>query len=362
MSTSLGAPLTFRRGPDWSNRMMLAPLTNWQSHDDGVLSEEEFTWLSMRAKGGFGLVMTCATAVAPTAHAFEGQLAAHADRHDAGMARLAGVITQGGAVSSMQLHHGGLRAQTHLAPEVVAPSASPEHSARGVTTEEVEALRDAYVNAALRAERAGFDGVEVHGAHGYLLAQFLSEQYNRRDDRYGGSAENRARLLIEVVEGIRAACRPGFQLGLRLSAERYGLKLSESVELAGRIMDAGDIDYLDMSLWDVTKEPEEDAHQGQTLLSHFTGLPRNGVRLGAAGKIYTAADARWVLEAGCDFAIIGRGAILHHDFAARALADPDYRTPPTPVTPDYLRAEGLSPTFIKHMRKYAGFVADEEDA
>ena len=96
----------------------------------------------------------------------------------------------------------------------------------------MEKLRDDFVAAAKRAEQAGFDGVELHGAHGYILAQSLSPAINRREDRYGGSLENRARIIFEVIDGIRARCRADFQVGLRLSPERFGLKLAEMRDVA----------------------------------------------------------------------------------------------------------------------------------
>ncbi len=181
--------------------------------------------------------------------------------------------------------------------DVVGPSDDKDTGGRALTTAEVEKLRDDFIAAAKRAETAGFDGVEVHGAHGYILAQFLSPELNRRDDAYGGSLENRARLIFEIVTGIRAACRPDFQLGIRLSPERFGLKLAEIRDVAAELLADAKIDFLDMSLWDVKKEPVEEEFHGRSLMSVFTELPRGQVCLGAAGKIASAADAAWVIEA-----------------------------------------------------------------
>jgi 2,4-dienoyl-CoA reductase-like NADH-dependent reductase (Old Yellow Enzyme family) len=243
-----------------------------------------------------------------------------------------------------------------LIPEPVGPSVDAETGSRALTTAEVEQLRDDFIAAAKRAERAGFDGVEVHGAHGYVLAQFLSPEINQRDDRYGGSLENRARLLFEVIDGIRAQCRPDFQLGLRLSPERFGLKLDEMRDVAAQLLQQGAIDYLDLSLWDVFKEPEDKAFQGRTLLSYFTELPRGKVRIGAAGKIASGEDAARAIAAGCDFVLIGKAGILHHDFPNRVLRDPSYRSPALPVSARHLEEEGLSPTFVGYMRGWSGFV------
>jgi 2,4-dienoyl-CoA reductase-like NADH-dependent reductase (Old Yellow Enzyme family) len=128
------------------------------------------------------------------------------------------------------------------------------------------------------------------------------------------------------------------------------------------VLRQGKIDYLDMSLWDVFKEPNEEQFQGRTLMSYFTDLPRGNVRLGVAGKIMSAETAAKVLDAGCDYVLIGRGAILRHDFPNRVQRDPHYQSPAIPVTVKHLRDEGLSPIFIKYMNNWPGFVAAEEEA
>jgi len=348
----LSDSLSFRSGAALKNRFVLAPLTNTQSHADGVLSEDEFRWLTMRAEGGFGLTMTCAASVQESGVGFPGQLGFHDARHEPGLSRLAAAIKAQGSLAIAQLHHGGARALN--TPK--GPSADEALKAQAMSLDEIRASRDCFIEAARRAARAGFDGVELHGAHGYLICAFLSSELNRREDAYGGDAARRARFLLEIIDGVRAATKPGFTLGVRLSPERWGLEVLEISALAQRLMHDGKIDFLDMSLWDVTKAPEAEALKGRTLASYFTGLERNGVRLGAAGKIMRAADAQGVLEAGFDFPVIGWAAILHHDFPMRALADPTFSAIATPVSEAYLRGEGLGPAFVNYMRAWKGFV------
>jgi len=358
--TDLFAPLQLAHGPGMKNRFMLAPLTNCQSHDDGRLSDDEFRWLTMRAAGGFGLTTTCASHVQARGQGFPGQLGVFSEQHVEGLTRLAAAIRSQDSIAMMQLHHAGVRAPAGLIGEApVGPSEDSEKGARALELDEIHQLVDDFVAAAVRAERAGFDGVEIHGAHGYVVSQFLSPEMNRRTDDYGGSADNRARLLFEIVAGVRASCRADFILGVRLSPERFGLRLAEIREVARQLLAGGAIDLLDLSLWDVFKEPEEAEFRGRTLLSYFTELDRHAVRIGAAGKIMGAADARQVLDAGADFAIIGRGAILHHDFPARVRADADFRAVPIPVTAEYLRNEGLGPAFVRYMGNWQGFVQAE---
>jgi 2,4-dienoyl-CoA reductase-like NADH-dependent reductase (Old Yellow Enzyme family) len=346
-------------GPTMKNRFMLAPLTNLQSHPDGVLSDDEFKWLTKRAQGGFGLTMTCAAHVQAVGQGFPGQLGVFGDQHLEGLTRLAAAIKANGSVAALQMHHAGNRSPKDLVGTPVCPSDDPETGARGLSLGEVEQLVEDFVAAAVRSQKAGFDGVEIHGAHGYILAQFLSPELNKREDRYGGSVGNRARIVHEIIDGVRARTRPDFQLGLRLSPERFGLKLAEILETAQGILSDGKIDYLDMSLWDVMKEPVEEEFQGKSLMSYFTALDRGQVRLGVAGKVTSPAIASQMLENGADYVLIGRAAILHHDFPNRA-RDAAFTPTPLPVTAAYLENEGLGPAFVKYMSTWPGFVQEPE--
>ncbi len=358
--TDLFAPLDFVRGPAMKNRFMLAPLTNTQSHPDGRMSDEEFKWLTMRAQGGFGLTMTCAAHVQAQGQGFPGQMGVFSDEHLEGLTRMATAIKAAGSLSSAQLHHAGMRSPAELIGHApVCPSDNEEFKARSLTGGEVEQLTEDFIAAAVRSQKAGFDGVELHGAHGYVLCQFLSGEINTRTDQWGGSLENRARIITDIIAGIRARCRPDFTLGLRLSPERFGLKLAEIRDLAGELMRGGALDYLDMSLWDYRKEPMEEEFKGKTLMSYFTELGRGETRLGVAGKVMTGDDAAQALERGADFVLVGRGAILHHDFPRQVRADAHFRPISLPVSREHLGAEGLSPAFITYMDGWKGFVSSE---
>ncbi|MBT8055229.1 MAG: NADH:flavin oxidoreductase [Gammaproteobacteria bacterium] len=356
---NLFQPLSFKHGAIMKNRFMLAPMTNLQSFEDGRLSDDEFRWLTMRAHGGFGLTMTCASHVQPAGKGFSGQLGCFSDDHLEGLTRLASAIKAQGSLAVIQLHHAGMRSpQDVIGGQAVCPSDNAETGARALTLEEVHQLKEDFVAAALRAEKAGFDGVEIHGAHGYVLCQFLSPVINQRTDRYGGSLENRARIIFEIIDAVRERCRPGFLLGVRLSPERFDLQLGEMIEVSRRLMNGGAIDFLDMSLWDVFKEPVEERFQGRTLLSYFTELDRGEVRLGVAGKIYTPQTAMQCIKSGVDFVLLGRAAILHHDFPLQAFADPDFEPVKTPVSREYLRTQGLGEAFVEYMSGWSGFVED----
>jgi 2,4-dienoyl-CoA reductase-like NADH-dependent reductase (Old Yellow Enzyme family) len=357
--------LQLPRGRALPNHFVLAPLTNQQSHADGTLSDDEHRWLTMRAQGGFGLTMTCAAHVQAVGQGFPGQLGVWGDHQLPGLTRLAADINTTGSVSIAQLHHAGNRAPSELIGTTpVCPSDDPETGACALTTDEVVQLVADFVAAAVRCETAGFDGVEVHGAHGYVICQFLSSELNHRDDRYGGSLENRSRILFEILTGIREQCGDDFIVGVRLSPERFGMKLAEIMTLTQQLIDTDEVDFMDLSLWDCFKEPEEEEWSGRRLVDIVCDLQRREgpagrrVPIGVAGKIHDPADIDAVLAAGADFPILGRVAILHHDYPERLHADSSFTPVRPPVSRRHLSDEGLSDSFIDYMNNWRGFVED----
>jgi len=358
--TTAFEPLSFPRGPSMPNRFMLAPLTNQQSHADGTVSDDERHWLAKRAEGGFGLVMTAAAHVQAVGQGFPGQLGVFDDRHVDGLTRLAAAIGAHGAVTYVQLHHAGNRAPAAvIGTQPVCPSDDPSTGARALTTAEVEQVIDDFVSGAVRAQRAGFHGVELHGAHGYLIGQFLSAGINHRTDRYGGSLEGRGRLLFEIIDGIRSRCGDDLALAVRLSPERFGMRIDEITEVYGQLVDGGKVDLIDMSLWDIDKEPVEEGHAGRSLMDLFASMPRGDVRLGVAGKIHDPADVQRVLDHGVDVAVLGRVAILHHDYPNRLRHDAGFTPRRPPVTAEVLVGEGVSASFAGYLgASFRGFVAE----
>lgn len=346
------------RGPAMTNRFMLAPLTNSQSHVDGTLSDDEFLWLQMRAQGGFGLTMTCAAHVQAIGQGFPGQLGIWSDAHLEGLTRLASALNSTGTVSYVQLHHAGNRSPAALiGQQPVCPSDDPSTGARALTTAEVHEVVAAFVASARRAELAGFHGVELHGAHGYLICQFLSPDLNQRDDEFGGSLENRSRILFDIIDGIRAGCGPDFALAVRLSPERFGIRTDEIVDVYLRLVASGQVDLIDMSLWDVDRRLTEEGFEGRSLTEIFAELPRREVRLGVAGKIHDPADVQRVLDAGVDIAVLGRVAIMHHNYPQLMEGGNGFVPRRPPTRPEVLVAEGVSPSFVTYLSgSFKGFV------
>lgn len=355
--TNTNSTITFPCGTTMKNRFMLAPLTNGQSYEDGKLSSDELKWLTMRAEGGFGLVMTCASHVQEVGKGFPGQLGIFSDHLIEGHIKLTTNIKEQGSLAVIQLHHAGMRTPSELIHgKPVCPSYNKETNARGLTLEEVKQLRDDFITAAIRAQKCGYHGVEVHGAHGYILTQFLSAEINKRTDDYGGSLINRSRLLFEIVDGIREKCGNDFVLGIRLSPERFGMDINEMKLVCQWLIDGGNIDFLDISLWDVFKIPNEEKYQKITLLEHFKTLDFKNVKWTVAGKIYNAVDVQKVLDAGVDFVSIGTSAILHHNFPKLVIEDPTFNPVAVPVSEEHLKKEGLGEKFITYLKRWPDFV------
>ncbi|MGM7775826.1 NADH:flavin oxidoreductase [Arthrobacter sp. KNU-44] len=341
--------LDFTRGPSMKNRFMLAPMTNKQSNPDGTVTEQEIDWLLRRAQGGFAHIVTCASTVQPRGRGFSGEIGVYSDAHLPGLRKLATAIKGAGSPVSVQLNHAGIRADSR---ERVGPSDDAETGARALAVEEIDDVVESFAAAAVRAQAAGFTGAQLHGAHGYLIAQFLSRTINQRTDDYGGSLENRSRLLFRIVDTVRRRCGEEFQLGLRLSPERYGQDFFEVRETAQRLLDEARIDYLDLSLWNVFKEPDDKRARGKSIMAHFMELDRGAVRVGVAGRIVDPDTARSCLEAGADYVALGKVAILHGNYPDLLAGNPDFTPRWIPASRDYLRGQAVGEPFIEYLAAY----------
>lgn len=351
-------PLQFPNGPIAHNRIWLAPMTNMQSHEDGTLSDDEFTWLERRASGGFGVVETCATHVRLDGQGWAGELGIFSDAMIPGWRRLAEMTRANNALLFAQTYHGGARAmRQHNGPWSCSASGEGDTAVREGSEEDIEATIQAFADAAKRLVEAGADGVELHGAHGYLLCQFLSKTMNLRTDAWGGSLENRARLIRRVMQATRAVVPANFVVGARLSPEDFGatkgLDLDESVQVAKWLCEDG-ADFIHISLWDATKNSTKrpEVHAARVFRD---ALPTN-VPLITAGNIWTAEDALQQLEHGADAVALGRSAIANPSWP-KDVAQHGAAPKRPPLTPEELRDRALSETFVNYMRRWPGFVA-----
>ncbi|MCU1473034.1 NADH:flavin oxidoreductase [Amnibacterium sp.] len=330
------------------NRIVMAPMTNKQSHEDGTLSAAEVDWLGMRADGGFGVVITGAWAVAPEGRAWEGQAGLYAERHLAPLVGLAQRIASTDALGIVQVHHGGSRS----APEIthtrgISSSDGPDWD--GASDDDIQRIIEAHRAAADRVRAAGLHGIEIHAAHGFLPAQFISRTDNRRTDRWGGDLDGRARFVREVVRAIRTAAGNDFVIGVRLSPENHhhGIVLEETAQIAAWLADDG-MDYLHLSLGHALASSSHE--EGRRALEVVRALLPRGLPIVAAGSIRTPHDATRVRRLGADLVALGTAAIHDPSWPQHA-TDPGRLPDVSPSTPEHLAAAGVTPPFLQYLRE-----------
>ena len=345
------------------NRIALAPMTNQQSHADGRLSSAESEWLLMRAEGDMGMIITAGAFVNENGRSWEGQIGIHNTSTRDAFVPFTEKSKALGSLPILQLFHGGSRALAQNGRLSPSPSgwknSDNQTIAYAMQGKEITAAIDHFIAAAVRAKEAGFSGVEIHGAHGYLVHQFLSTKTNLRNDEWGGSSKKRERFLLEIIRGIRQRCGHDFLLGVRLSPEDsrwfYGIDFDACVDLSSRLAQDEGVDYVHISLWDTFKAPDK-YPESEPAISHFRKQIKNGVPLMTAGNIWTSAEAEIAQGFGADLLALGRVAIAHPDWAAQA-KDINYAPKRPPFTKRHLKNAGLSPVFIEYMHRWPGFVA-----
>lgn len=289
-------------------RFATAPMTTNFANPDGSVSISLQDYLVARARGGYSLIITENMGIHPSGRVMPRMVMADSDERIPGLTGLAKAIKAEGACVIGQLSHAGRQTKSAVTGQpLVAPSAIPCPMNRQMPQEldldGIQQLEQAFVAAAVRLDRAGFDGVELHGAHGYLLGGFLSRYSNKRTDEYGGTLENRMRFLLNVIGGIQRATTPGFVLTVRISAREFvaeGLELPESVMIVNRLADAG-IDAISISVG---------VYESFNKLSMITGDPE-GQWLDVAGHI----------KSNCRIPVFGVGRIKRPEVAERALAE-----------------------------------------
>lgn len=337
------------------NRIVVSPMCEYSSID-GFANDWHLVHLGSRAVGGAGLVMTEASAVTPEGRISPEDLGIWSDHHVEFLARITRFIHSQGCVAGIQLAHAGRKASTYrpwdgngLVPEgsggwknVVAPSAIPFAEnypmPQALTPEGIQAVVRAFVEAAGRARHAGFRVIEIHAAHGYLISEFLSPLANQRTDQYGGSFENRIRLLLEVVAAIRGSWPESSPLFVRISATDWvegGWTLDDSVELAWRLKHSG-VDLVDCSSGGNVQPAQIPVGPGYQ--TGFAERIRRETKIltGAVGMITAPAQADHIIRTGqADVATIAREFLRDPYWPLRAARELGY---PATWPVQYLRA------------------------
>jgi 2,4-dienoyl-CoA reductase-like NADH-dependent reductase (Old Yellow Enzyme family) len=332
--TNLLEPVSLRHGILLRNRVAMAPMTTWAGNDDGTVSDEEEAYYRLRVKD-VGLVITGCTHVQENGIGFTHEFAAYDDKFIPSLKRLATAAKSGGAPAILQMFHAGVKTSPDLVSDIVAASAvagdagpsAPAVMPRALADAEVDEVVHAFGEATRRAIEAGFDGVELHGAHGFLLQNFFSPHFNQRDDRWGGSLEDRMRFPLAVVAAVRKAIadhatRP-FVLGYRITVDEPhddGLRIGDSLTLVDRLIDAG-IDYLHVSLADALEARPVDAPDGPPITEIVRDYLNGRIPLIAAGQIRTPEQASQAIAAGLSLVAVGQGLVMNPDWVRHARGD-----------------------------------------
>lgn len=336
-TTGLLSPLTIR-GVTLRNRVVMSPMCQY-SAEEGLSNDWHLVHLGSRAVGGTALILVEATAVTRDGRISPADLGIWNDAHVEPLARITRFVEAQGAVAGIQLAHAGRKASTvppwkggrFLTPEeggwsVAAPSPIPfrEGGPIPVPLDEtgIDEVVDAFETAARRALTAGFRVIEIHAAHGYLLHQFLSPLSNHRDDRYGGSLENRMRLTLRVVERVRGAMPEELPLFVRISAtdwaEEGGWDVEQSVELAKRLREAG-VDLIDVSSGGTLPKVSIPAGPGYQVPFARRIRHEAGILTGAVGMITKPEQADEIISNGdADVVLLARELLRNPYWVFRA--------------------------------------------
>jgi 2,4-dienoyl-CoA reductase-like NADH-dependent reductase (Old Yellow Enzyme family)/thioredoxin reductase len=336
MYANLFSPVTIGR-LEIKNRVAMTAMGINLAAAGGGVNDDAIAFYEARAKGGVGLIISGVCRVLDGAGASEpNQLAARSTADLQGLERLMDAVHKYGTRMFLQLHHPGREGQLLFGEEPVAASAVPHPlsgvTPRALTEPEIQKIQAAFVTGARVAQMAGADGVELHGAHGYLINSFLSPYLNRRDDDYGGSLENRLRFLLEILAGIRGACGRNFPLGVRISAEEFlgdqGNDLASSCRIAEALERAG-VDFLDISCTIPETPPEsalaciEPGTYEQGWKKFMAAAIKQHVKIPviAVANIKEPEVAEQILqEGGCDLVGVARGHLADPAWCHKARA------------------------------------------
>ncbi|WNE03862.1 NADH-dependent flavin oxidoreductase [Escherichia coli] len=331
---SLFSPFMLTEKIKLRNRIVMAPMTTWSANPDGTISEQELEFYKRRSQN-VGLVITGCTYVTPSGIGFTHEFAAYDDRFINSLEKLATAAKSGGAPAILQIFHAGNKAIPELVPnnDVISASASSVKSgdfmnrvvqSREMTENEIQETIRAFGDVTKRAIKAGFDGIELHGAHGFLLQNFFSPLFNQRNDRWGGDLEGRMRFPLAVLQEVKNvvyeyATKP-FAIGYRISPEESatgGLRIEDTYKLLDRLISSG-ISYIHTSLVSINDSYPVESPNGprtiELILNHIAGR----VPVIAAGKIRTPSQAQEAISTGLPLVAIGKGLVINPEWVTLA--------------------------------------------
>ena len=331
------SPFRFNSGREMANRFAIAPLTTDASHEDGTVTEHELEFVRRRAAGGFGATISSAAYVEQDGRSWQGIGAAH-DGHLPSLHRLAEAMRAAGGLAILQIYDGGRIAKPELigeqclrAPSAVASLRPGAKTPRAMTADEVGSLIASFRDAASLARKAGFDGVEIHGANHYAIHQFFSPRANHRVDNWGGTLTKRMNFPLAVAQAVRDALGPKLIAGFRVTpfeAEADGYRLEDAKLLCAELARLN-LDYISVSLDDYRKSrpagetrvysgPVETSYApAENPITEFARVIAGRSAVMASGGIKTCKDAEGAIKMGADVIAVGRAVVVDPEWFSK---------------------------------------------
>jgi 2,4-dienoyl-CoA reductase-like NADH-dependent reductase (Old Yellow Enzyme family) len=337
VSMVVWSPFRFNSGQEVANRFVVAPLTTDSSHEDGTVTDDELEFVQRRAAGGFGTVISSAAYVEQDGRSWQGIGGTHSG-HLSGLSRLADAMRVAGGLAILQIYDGGRIAKPELigdqrmrAASAVASLRPGSNTPRPMATEEVVALIASFRDAASLARKAGFDGVEIHGANHYAVHQFFSPRANRRVDHWGGTLSKRMNFPLAVAHAVRDALGPKLIAGFRITpfeAESDGYTLEDAKLLVSELARLN-LDYISVSLDNyrlsrptgearVYDRPvEQTQNSAENPIAEFARVIAGRSAVMASGGIKTCIDAEGAIELGADLVAVGRAVVVDPEWLSK---------------------------------------------
>ncbi|WP_115717849.1 oxidoreductase [Gallaecimonas mangrovi] len=360
MSPKVNQPFVFNNGTEIRNPVVMAPMTTWAGNDIGELSEQELAYYRARAKE-VGMVITATSHTLANGRGFPGQFFCGNDACLAQLTALAEAIHSGGAKAILQIFHAGRSTSPELSDDIVSASAIPERfqyhtNPREISEAEMLQLLQSFAEVTHRAITAGFDGIEIHGANGYLFQQFLSAATNQRSDDWGGTLEKRCRFPLAAVDTvIKAAAeakRPDFIIGYRLTPEEVpeienGLTLQEAAYFVDQLATRA-LSYLHISLQHYRQTSRRNPGSTEPVAEGIAKVLAGRLALVGVGQVKTADELADALRL-YDLVAVGRALITDPHWLSKVqAAKPLTQT----VSATSLNAQVIPPLMFEQLKTF----------
>lgn len=314
-------PYTFKNGVTIKNRIVIPPMTEAAALENGAVSQDELRYFDIHT-GGVGMFIIPTMNVSDDGKGFEGEPSVASDKFMPGLKKLASTVQQNGTKAILQIFHAGrmsnskiLRGVQPVSASAVAALRPNAETPRELTEAEIEQIIDDFGQATRRAIQAGFDGIELHGANTYLMQQFFSPHSNRRTDKWGGSLENRMRFPLAVIKSVHDAVEKyadeKFIVGYRISPEEIeepGIRLDDTLKFIDVLADQP-INYLHVSMGYAWRTSLNDKSDDEPIILKIKNAVNGRLPIISVGSVEKPADAEKLINAGIDFAAIGRESI-----------------------------------------------------